>query len=244
MSTAMAPMPLTGSPGASHDDGVRRLRRVGIGLFFGSVVVNAALGIAALLIGEFSDTHGRILGTSLSVTGALLVALACLPAWERGRLGPLPIVGAGLGVLAFSLVVVSIWTGGESAVLEKLMGTAMWPAIGATLACVLALPRLAARFRIAFTAALVLITVATTMSVLATWFEPESSWYPRAFGVVGVLLAATVVSIPVLGRLSTSGDEVSAEPVAFCPFCGSPVAPGVAPSCERCGKAFSVRARR
>jgi hypothetical protein len=129
MSTAMAPSGMTGTARAPRGAGDRRLRRLGVGLFFGSVVVNAVLGIAALLIGEFSETHGRILGTSLSVTGALLLGLACLPAWERGLLGLLPLVGAALGVAAFSLVVISIWTGGESDTLAKLIVTVMAPAV-------------------------------------------------------------------------------------------------------------------
>lgn len=242
---AAAHVGVTRAPHAAGAPTGRRVRRVGVGLFFGSVAVNAVLGIAALLIGEFSETHGRILGTSLSVTGALLFALACLPAWERGLLGAMPFVGAGLGVIAFSLVIASIWIGGDGEVLGRLMGTTMLPAVGVTLACVLALPRLAPRFRIAFTAALALIAIATTMGVAAIWVEPESSWYARAFGVVGVLLAATVVSIPVLSRLGGDGEQAAVTPVAFCPFCGAGVtARGSAASCTGCGRTFEVRLAR
>jgi hypothetical protein len=242
MSTAMAPLGVPGRTSAAHGVASRRLRRLGIGLFFGSVAVNAALGIAALVIGEFSETHGKILGTSLSVTGALVIALACLPAWERRLLGPVPPIGAGLGVIAFGLVIVSLWTGGDDEVLGRTMGSTMVAAVACALACVLGLARLAPRYRTAFPVALGLTTVASTMLVVAMWTEPESSWYPRTFGVVAVLLAATVVSIPVLARLGRAAPEtLTAEPIAFCPYCGAPVAPAATARCTSCGRAFSVR---
>jgi hypothetical protein len=232
-----------GSRGGAHHGG-RRLRRVGVGVFFGSVAVNAVLGIAALLVGDFSETHGRVLGTSLSVTGALLLGLACLPAWERERLGALPLVGAALGAAAFALVVVSIWTGGDSDVLGKAMGTLMTLAVGCALACVLALPPLAPPHRPVLLAALVLTAIAAGFLVGAIWIEPESGWYPRLFGVVGVLLAATSVSVPVVGRIDRAAVEqgTNATVVAFCPFCGASVVEGSEPTCDGCGRRFSVRA--
>lgn len=243
MSTAMAPVGVPGSTSARHDAGHRRLRRLGIAFFFGSVAVNAALGIAALVVGEFSDTHARIFGTSLSVTGALLIALACLPAWERGLLGQVPLLGAALGAVAFALVIASLWSGGESEVLGKTMGSTMIAAVACTLACLLVLPRLAPRYRQAFPVALVLLTIAAAMLVVATWVEPESSWYPRTFGVVAVLLAATAVSIPVLARISrTEVETATVEPVAFCPYCGAAVVAAPTVDCGSCGRSFRVRA--
>jgi hypothetical protein len=238
----MAPVGAPGSTSARHGAEHRRLRRFGIALFFGSVAVNAALGIAALVVGEFSDTHARILGTSLSVTGALLIALACLPAWERGLLGQVPIVGATLGTVAFALVIASLWSGGDSEVLGKTMGSTMIAAVACTLACLLALPRLAPRYRPALPVALVLITIAAAMQIVALWVEPESSWYPRMFGVVAVLLAATAVSIPVLARIgSAEVERATVEPVSFCPYCGAEVAAAPTVDCGSCGRSFRVR---
>src|SRR5512134_3141553 len=54
-----------------------RARRLGLGTFFVSIVINAALGIYAVLTPDFGPTQGKILGTSLCVTGAVLLALAC-----------------------------------------------------------------------------------------------------------------------------------------------------------------------
>ncbi|MGL6278641.1 MAG: PHD finger domain-containing protein [Gaiella sp.] len=217
----------------------RRLRRVAIGLFFGSVATNAVLGISALVLGDFGETHSRLLGTSLAVTGALVLALACLPARERGLLGPLPLLGAVLGAGGFALVIVSIWTGGEDETLGKLIGTLMAPAAGAALACLLALPPLAARFRVVRTAAFLLLTTVVGLIVLALWIEPDTSWYARMIGVVGVLLAAATVSIPVLARVGRASADVI-EAIAFCPYCGGEVLPAATVCCSSCGRSFSV----
>ena len=82
-------------------------RRLGLGIFFVSVAVNAALGIYAVLAPDFGETQGKILGTSLCVTGAVVLALACEPAWERRLLGPVPYAGAVLGAVGFTLAIVS-----------------------------------------------------------------------------------------------------------------------------------------
>lgn len=241
MGNAMTSPSGVGSWWVHHGGGGRRLRRVGVALFFGSVVVNAVLGIVALVAGE---TNERILGTSLAVTGALLLAVACLPAWERSRLGVLPPIGAVLSVVAFGLVIAGLWSGDESDTFGKVIGTAMAPAVGSAVACILAYPTLARRYRPVFVATLVLIPIAVAMIVFAIWAELESSWYPRAFGVVGVLLAATAVSIPVLARLSrTETDEAVADPIAFCPYCGAPVEAAATVSCAGCGRSFTVTGR-
>src|SRR6266508_1536424 len=61
----------------------RRVRRFGLATFFLSIAVNAALGIYAVLAPDFGETQEKILGTSLCVTGAAVLALACEPTWER-----------------------------------------------------------------------------------------------------------------------------------------------------------------
>lgn len=119
----------------------RRVRRGGLGVFFVSVAVNAALGIYAVLTPHFGDTAGNILGTSLCVTGAILMALCCEPAWERRLLTPVPVVGALLGAAAFAGLIVGLWAEPESATLEKLLASTFAAAIACTLASVVVLER-------------------------------------------------------------------------------------------------------
>ncbi len=226
----------------------REARRIGLGLFFGSVCVNAALGIYALVGGDFGETQGKILGTSMSVTGALVLALVCVPAWERHLLGPVPPAAAIIGAAGFALVVVSMWSGGESDTLGKAIGTLLVIGGAGALASLLVLATLPPRHVIAFRIALGLEAVAAGMFIAGVWLELEQEGYWRAFGVVVIVLAALVVSIPVLHRIDRAALAVArAEPgkPGYCPYCGASVdaVEGEPVTCGRCRRSFTVQGR-
>lgn len=242
VSTVVGPA-LGSSPGRLHR---REARRIGFGLFFGSVCFNAALGIYALVAGEFGETEGKILGTSLSVTGALVLALVCAPAWERRLLGLVPPAAALVGATGFALVAVSMWAGGESDTLGKTIGTLLVVGGAGALASLLVLATLAPPHAIVFRLVLGLETVAAGMMVTGLWLDLEREEYWRAFGVVMIVLAALVVSIPVLHRIGRAALAVAgAEPVEprYCPYCAAEVvaAEERPATCARCRRSFTVR---
>lgn len=105
-----------------------RARRFGLAVFFASVAVNTAFGIYAVLAPDFGETQGKIVGTSLCITAAVVLALACEPAWQRKLLGPVPAAGAVLGAVGFSLAVAGIWAEPESEIWERRWETSSpWP---------------------------------------------------------------------------------------------------------------------
>jgi len=132
--------------------------------------------------------------------------------------------------------------------LVKLMGTAMIAGVGGTLVSLLALARLSHRFARVRTAAYGFAGLAGVMMMIMIWAEPSGGPYPRALGVVLVALAALVVTIPVLHRLSRAelpaAAPVGGAYVAFCPGCGErlPSTPGPSFTCGACGRAFTVLA--
>lgn len=223
----------------------RGLRRVGLALFFASVAVNAALGVAAVLTPDFGETQGKILTTSLCVTGAVLLGLACEPAWERGLLGPVPLAGAVLAAIGFGLVVAAIWAEPSGDTLGKLQSTVLAVAGAAVLASLLALAPLAPRRALLPKATLGLLALAATMFAVMPWLEGDPpEWFLRTFGVVTILLAAFVVTIPVLhwtDRRELAALQATTD-VRFCPYCGAGVAgePGGEAMCRRCGSRFVV----
>jgi hypothetical protein len=224
----------------------RRARRLGIGIFFASVGVNAALGIAAVLTPDFGETQGKVLGTSLAVTGAVVLALSCEPAWERRLLGPLPPAAATVGVIGFAMLVAGLWSeAGET--WGRVTGSVLTAAVAATLACVLAPSRPAPRHAWVFTLTLVLLALGAGLVTGALWSDDVAGWYVRTLASVLIVLAALVVTIPVLHRIDRSAiaarEAAVADVVGFCPFCGSPLhgTTGAALSCSGCGRSFSVR---
>lgn len=223
----------------------RLIRRIGLGLFFASVASNAAIAIYALLAPGFGDTEGRILGTSLCVTAAVLLVLACEPALERGLVTPIPLAASVSGGVGFALVIAMLWSGDDTPeLLGKLMGTAMTAALAGTLVSLLALARLSARFERVRSAAYGLAGIAAALMTIMLWAETGEGWYPRLLGVLLVGLAALVVTIPVLQRLSRAELALPAPTtrVGFCPGCGERLPPGTGErfTCAACGRAFTV----
>ena len=226
----------------------RRARRVGLVVFFASVAVNAALGIYAVLAPGFGETQGKILGTSLCVTGAVVLGLACEPAWERKLLGPVPPAAAALGAVGFALAIGGIWTQPESEVWGKVMGSIFTLAVAGAAASLLVLARLAPRHAWIFTVTLVLLALGTVMVSVIWWLGGDPpELYLRALGVVMIVLAAFTVSVPVLHwveRGALAAVEATTGAVRFCPYCGRELADavGVDLSCTRCGRGFTIAA--
>jgi DNA-directed RNA polymerase subunit RPC12/RpoP len=234
------------------------VRRHLLAVVLASIVLNAALGIVALVLPHFGELQSRVLGTSACVTGAGVLVLACLPAWERRRLGVVPPLGMGLSVLGFLLLVIGIWGLGDNATFGKAAGTVTVAAAFCVLMCVISLVRLAPGYRWVLRFAVPDAALLGAMIIGVIWAGSPGTWYPRAMGVVAVLLGASVVALPILHRASRGrvGDGAiaageggrQAPAIGFCPVCGSAVAAsaagaeaGVEVACPACGARSLVR---
>ena len=230
----------------SHAARAKRPRRPLLAVVGASIAVNAALGIYALVVPHFGSLQGRVLATSACVTGAGVLVLACLPAWERGRLAFLPRLGVVAAPSGFALIVVGLWARIDSAAYGKALGTVLVVAVVCVTACVLSLADLARRYRRMFPTAVALAVVLGTMIAAGIWAGFPGGWYGRAVGVVAVLFAAAGVSVPILHRASR-GESAAVAPaqpeVRFCPACGRPVltATGGEADCGACGNRFQIR---
>lgn len=223
---------------------VKRLLRASV---LAAIAATAGLGLYAVAVPDFGELQAKVLATSACVTGAGVVVLACLPAWERRRLLPAPVLGAAAGAAAFSLLVAGMWAEIEARPYTKTTATLFVAAAAGTLASLLALARLAPRHRWTLAVALALVLVLALLGVAGIWAEPPAGEYGRAVGAAGVVTAAFVLAVPVLHRagrreLPTGGERPS---LRFCPSCGRPLgAPaGGDSSCPACGASFRVRFR-
>lgn len=221
------------------------MRRIGLGAFFTSLAVNAAVGIYAVLAPEFGETQGKVLATSLCVTGAALLALACEPAWARRLLGSIPYLGAALGAVGFALTIGGIWAEPESEALGQTTTSVLAVAVACALASLLALARLAPGHRWVLTLTLALLALGAALVAIAPWLgDDPAGWYLRTMGVALIALAACAVSVPVLHFVDRRAVVLtaSAGAIRYCPYCGGTVSGEArAPlSCGRCERAFTV----
>jgi hypothetical protein len=245
MSTASHTPGLLPRPSVERRSPGRRARRIGVAVFFGSVAVNAALAIYALLAPDFGETQGKILGTSLCVTGAVLLALACEPAWERGLLGFVPPATAVLGAIGFGLAIATIWAEPSAEIWGNLLLTIFTAAVAGVAASLLALARVAPRHGWLVQATFAVLVLAAVLYGLVPWLGDDvSEWYVRGMGVAMVALAALAVSVPVVHWLDR-GELAAAEAtdsLRFCPYCGRGLTgePAEEVACARCGREFTV----
>jgi ribosomal protein S27AE len=249
MTTVIQSGPATRPPPIRAHPVGRRLRKAGLAAFFASVGVNAVLGIVAVLSPDFGETQQKVLGTSLCVTGAVLLALACEPAWERGLLGLVPLAGAVLGTAGFALAIGGIWAEPAGDAYGRIQGSVLAYAAACVLASLLALAPLAPRRAWLPRITYGLLAVGATMFAALQWFEDEPpEWFLRPFGVVLIVLAALAVTIPVLhwiDRRALAAVGSTADEIRYCPYCGAEVRAehdGEA-TCRRCGREFAVHAR-
>lgn len=218
-------------------------------LVIASVAIGSVLAIISLLSGEFGRTQTKVLVTSFSIAGGGLLVLACMVAWERGRLGPLPWAGSAVSVAGISMLIIGIWAEIDSEVFVKAMATLLIAGGSISLLSLLAVADLERRYQWVGTAAFGLLGIVAAYAIVLVWWEDPTDWAMRIFGVVGVLLASSVVTVPVL-HLATKGEAPQAtipsksDKVRHCPMCGSEMDGLVDQSllCPSCGRRFRVHA--
>ena len=221
------------------------VRRWGLRAFFAAVSVNAVLGIYAILAPGLGELQGRILATSVFVTGAILAALACEPAWQRRLLGIVPYAGALLAAAGFAMSTVGIWTEATDDVYGRALGTVFVAAAACIAASLLILADVAERHQWVVTATLVLLALSGAIAVILPWLgDDPPQIYVRTFGVILVMFAAFAVSLPVLHWIDRA-DIVRAGAtgtVLYCPGCGGRVDGrfGATFTCPTCEASFTV----
>ncbi len=214
----------------------RSLTRMAIVL----IAFNAGLAVAILALGEMGETEGRILGTSLLATFSALLAMVQVPAFQAGRLGPVPPVGMAACAVGFMMITVAIWADIDLDAWGRLGGSAYVIGAGGAVAGVLSGWPIRGKARWVGVAANVLVAVAVVMILGEIWFEVDSEASRRSFAAIAVLLSASALAVPILHRASQ--DRIT-EPIEHCPFCGARLdaEAGQSVVCADCAHTFRVR---
>lgn len=172
--------------------------------------VAAAAAIAALVTGEFGDTHARIIGTSLgfSFFCALGASGDALRTQARGALATAGAVASGLAALAFVLLVAAIWLDDSGADwLWRTWGvvavTALW-ASHWSLVLRARRPADSPAIRLVWQVSIVAATVDMLVGniAIAGLVEDVSDALARALGVVLVITVLTTALPPIMRRLA------------------------------------------
>ncbi|WP_286277058.1 hypothetical protein [Naasia aerilata] len=173
-----------------------------------SLVVAALLGILALFSGEFGETQGRVLLTTL-LTGAVGIAALCHLAVAGRPVRIVGILGLAVTAIAFLLGLILIWNSGSSDLsgLFRAFGIASILAVSFAQANLLLLlsGRRHTVLRAGLLVTLGLVALAAAMIVLpiatdgAVPGDAAGDLYWRIFGAVAILDALGTVALPILG---------------------------------------------
>ncbi|MGI9821857.1 hypothetical protein [Agromyces sp. Marseille-Q5079] len=216
--------PAAGAPTpAPAAKALRGYRRIAIVALVASLSITAVVGIVTLLSGDFGEVQGRVLGTTLLIAGASILALCHLSVVGR----PVRVVGfVGLGASAVALVIglLLIWTpwyddgGGWPVDLWRWFG--ITSIIAASLAHANLLLQLSGRRRravrtaLAITlAAIAVVAVMLVLPLLSDWEIPgdDGGEYWRWFGVIAIVDALGTIVLPVVALLVREQPVASAE---------------------------------
>lgn len=163
------------------------------------------IGIYFLIVGQFGTFEVRILGTTASIGGASILALAAAVAWETRRWPPLGLLGMIAPALALVLVLTEIWDIAPRTSFdryERLVGSACVLAVALPHICLLALARLHRAYewtRFATTASVVTLA---SLIMFVIWNEPRDDAWPRIIGIFAILDACGSIAVPILHRIS------------------------------------------
>lgn len=201
------------SPAAPPASPTRQLRRVIVRLTIGSFSVAALMGIIALLSGgEFGQTEGRVLLTTLLV-GVVSVAVLCYLATAGKPFQSVGIAGGVAVAVPFLLGLALIW-GGDTADqpwLYKPFG--VFSVVAATLAQASLLLALCEKgrplVRRILTATLVFAAAVALMTSYLVVFEDQGvgDWYFRFLGVVAILDVLGTVTVAALMKFGPTTAE-------------------------------------
>ena len=229
-----------------------RVRLLAI-LVLASLVFTALAAVWTLIFGEFGETAARVLGTSASVAGYSLLAMAGAAAFGRAK-SLLVRSAGGLAILcslmAFVASILLIWA--EEFHDEGMFKT--W-AVASVAALALALIVLLDRIRLPvsrrwlrFLTVAMILVLAALIDVPVILLDEQSEALGRTVGVVSVLVALGILTMPIVawqaareGRASAVLPPRAGHVRLTCPSCGKLMdVPTGRSGCTGCSQGFEI----
>jgi hypothetical protein len=228
------------------------LKKLALWFLIASVAISAALGIVAILTGNFGQFEIRIVLTTLTISAASICALASGALWEGRGQRVLPSAGIVLALLAAALLITGIWFEPHSEQFWKLTASIGVVAAATAHACLVSLAKLAQRFGWARVITLIAIYLLAFLIVVSIYIEPQGDLGFRLIGTTSIVVAALTIMMPIFHRLSREDLSLAAGKLETvdrglfatitCPQCGA-IQPNslTETECDKCGCRFVLK---
>jgi hypothetical protein len=177
-----------------------------------SVIFSSLMGIIALLADQLGQMEQKIILTTISIALSSVLGLACGAYLEKANTRRLPIVGIFLAIGAAVLVIFGIWTDQDSVHYWKPTVSCSIAAVAVAHISLLSIFNLARRFTISIPIAYIVILGLAGILISIILLEIDNEEIMRLVGVVGIMVAAISIIIPVFHRLS-KGEFIKAARV-------------------------------
>lgn len=176
-----------------------------------SVAVSALIGIVVILIGNFGETEGKILGTTFTIAVTSILGLACGAYLETKRGKILPIVGIIFSIISAIFFFVMIWGGAiwrKENFFEGL-ATVTIIAVSCSLLSLISIAKLDSKFQWSRIALYICVWTLSAILIWILWFaqDSENELIIRIIGVLSIIIAALTIITPVFHKLSNSLPE-------------------------------------
>ena len=178
--------------------------RIALTTMLFSLVISAGIGIIIVLKGDFGDTEGKLLGTTLSLAIFTVLAIPSTVQLGRGKFVLLARFGMGTSVIAFSLIVAAIWSDGtfESALLTKFMMTFGVIAFASNhTALLLLVSRSTTLIWITLISTIIVLAIIAAMLTISVWVENMPNELARSLTALAILDVLGSLGVPMLSKL-------------------------------------------
>ena len=182
----------------------RKATRVALISLLFSLAVSALIGIGIIMKGDFGETEGKLLGTTITL--GLFTVLAIPGTIQLGRDRYYALAGTAVvsAILAFILMVVAIWRDGpfESEDLNKVMVTVAVVAFASNHVALLLLATSTSRvIRGISIGTFALIGIISSMLIINIWMDNLPKGLARLLAVFAILDVLGSLAIPMLTKL-------------------------------------------
>ncbi len=169
----------------------------------GGLAAAALVVLAMLLLGEYTKTRGRWLGTALALSGYCLAALGPLALHDRGRYRPVATSGMLFSLLAFALLTVGLWGTPNSDGFWKATSVSTLLALALAHVCwMLFLERPIALVSNMARASALGASLLAILASLGIIFEVKVVPFWWVVALLGIGQVATGMAVPIIHRLS------------------------------------------
>ncbi len=179
-----------------------RIRKLSLQVFIGFLALTALIAIAALLSGNSDPVTGKILLTSLTISGASICSMSCVAFLEkRKKLIALGFFGIFLSIIAAILITIGIWPDIRNELYWKSTWNIIVFAIAFAHAFLLSNPHLDLGHQWIQPVSAITIGILSIQVNFAIWSKVDNDFYLRLLAVTAILVALETLIIPILMKL-------------------------------------------